>query len=64
MDLFFRSAMARTVGVPCGVATQMILDKQITRTGVLAPLDKELYLPLLNALKERGIELKEEVVPE
>lgn len=55
--------MAKTVGVPCGVATQMILDGKITRAGVIAPLDKELYEPLIAALKDRGIELIEETTP-
>ncbi|KAI9293025.1 saccharopine dehydrogenase [Neoconidiobolus thromboides FSU 785] len=44
------SAMARTVGVPCGIATQLILDGILTKKGVLAPIDYdmlELFLPYL-----------------
>lgn len=35
------SAMARLVGVPCGVAVQLILDGKLTKPGVHAPYDEE-----------------------
>ncbi|KAJ3188473.1 hypothetical protein HK101_009159 [Irineochytrium annulatum] len=46
------SAMATTVGVPCGIATQMVLDGVIKRRGVIAPLDDELVNPLIEALEK------------
>jgi saccharopine dehydrogenase (NADP+, L-glutamate forming) len=56
------SAMSRLVGVPCGVATQMILDGKITATGVVAPLAKELYEPLLKVLEdEEGVAVVDEI---
>ncbi|KAJ3105973.1 hypothetical protein HDU96_008367 [Phlyctochytrium bullatum] len=56
------SAMATTVGVPCGIATQLILDGVIKRRGVIAPLDLELVNPLLKALEEEGITMVEEII--
>ncbi|KAJ3413331.1 hypothetical protein HDV05_008181 [Chytridiales sp. JEL 0842] len=56
------SAMATTVGVPCGIATQLILDGVITRKGVLAPLDSELNNPLIAALEAEGIKMVDEII--
>ncbi|KAI8849932.1 Saccharopine dehydrogenase [Chytridium lagenaria] len=56
------SAMATTVGVPCGIATQLILDGVITRRGVIAPLDSELVTPLIGALEKEGIIMVDEIV--
>ncbi|KAJ1548293.1 saccharopine dehydrogenase (NADP+, L-glutamate-forming) [Cladochytrium tenue] len=56
------SAMATTVGVPCGIATQLILDGGITRRGVLAPMDMELVTPLLEKLEAEGIRMVEEII--
>ncbi|KAJ3340537.1 DNA topoisomerase 2 [Gonapodya sp. JEL0774] len=56
------TAMALTVGLPCGVATQMILDGKISKKGVLAPMTKDLWEPLLLTLKKEGIEMVETVL--
>ncbi|KAJ3046158.1 hypothetical protein HK097_001002 [Rhizophlyctis rosea] len=56
------SAMATTVGVPCGIATQLILDGKITRTGVIAPMDDDIVNPLLHALEAEGIKMDEEIL--
>jgi saccharopine dehydrogenase-like NADP-dependent oxidoreductase len=42
------SAMALTVGVPCGVAVQLILDGKITETGIRQPYDEKVRLPFLS----------------
>ncbi|TPX72330.1 hypothetical protein SpCBS45565_g00601 [Spizellomyces sp. 'palustris'] len=55
------TAMAVTVGVPCAITTQLILDGKISRRGVLAPLDQELVQPLLTALEAEGIRMVEEI---
>jgi len=44
------SAMARTVGYPVAVATQLLLEGKIGLRGVLAPLDKCIYEPMLERL--------------
>lgn len=54
--------MARLVGMPCGVAAQQVLDGVITTPGVLAPLNAKINGPLIEALKEEGIECREEVI--
>ncbi|KAJ3108769.1 hypothetical protein HDU97_000169 [Phlyctochytrium planicorne] len=56
------SAMATTVGVPCGIATQLILDGVLTRRGVIAPMDMEIVNPLLEALEKEGISMVDEII--
>ncbi|KAI8847219.1 Saccharopine dehydrogenase-domain-containing protein [Chytridium lagenaria] len=50
------SAMAKTVGLPAAIATDMILKGEIYRTGVLAPVYKDIYDPLLVQLEKEGIQ--------
>ncbi|KAA8648708.1 hypothetical protein EYZ11_010576 [Aspergillus tanneri] len=57
------SAMAKTVGVPCGVAVKLVLDGTISKKGVLAPMTMDICTPLLKALKEDyGIEMIEKTL--
>ena len=57
------SAMARLVGVPCAVATLMILDGEIKDKGILAPVTPELSEPIrLKLEKNYGIGLIEKTV--
>lgn len=49
------SAMAVTVGVPCGIATQLVLDGVINQPGVQAPYTKELCDPLIELLEKEGL---------
>lgn len=51
--------MARLVGVPCGVATQLVLDGKIARKGVLAPYDMDIVEPLLEGVEKEGIVMEE-----
>ncbi|KAJ5815050.1 Saccharopine dehydrogenase / Homospermidine synthase [Penicillium riverlandense] len=54
------SAMARLVGIPCGVAVKQVLDGTISKKGVLAPMTMDICAPLIKTLKEEyGIELIE-----
>ncbi|MHA7056573.1 saccharopine dehydrogenase family protein [Aquimarina sp. M1] len=53
------TAMAKTVGLPVGMATLKILNKEIASTGVQIPIQEETYTPILKELKEYGIEFKE-----
>jgi len=57
------TAMAKTVGLPVAIATLAILNKKITTPGVQIPIKKEVYEPILEELKEYGIEFKEYDVP-
>lgn len=57
------SAMAKLVGIPCGVAVKAVLDGTISQKGVLAPMSWEICEPLLNTLKQDyGIEMIEKTL--
>ncbi|KAK6584360.1 hypothetical protein PZA11_002584 [Diplocarpon coronariae] len=56
------SAMAKLVGVPCGVAVKQVLDGTISDKGILAPMTSKINDPLMTELKKYGIELFEKVV--
>jgi len=54
------TAMSDTVGLPLGIATKMLLNGSIKKRGVLMPIDKEIYEPVLSELKEYGIDFIEQ----
>ncbi|KAI0070070.1 saccharopine dehydrogenase [Panus rudis PR-1116 ss-1] len=56
------SAMATTVGVPCGIAVQLVLDGVINTPGVLAPYTKEICDPIRELLEAEGIGMVEKVL--
>ncbi|CAO3701999.1 unnamed protein product [Rhizopus stolonifer] len=56
------SAMATTVGVPCGIATQLVLDRKLTATGVLAPMSSEINEPIIELLEQEGIGMVEKIL--
>lgn len=57
------SAMAKLVGVPCGVAVKQVLDGTISERGILAPMNSKINDPLMKELKEKyGIFLKEKTI--
>lgn len=49
------TAMAKTVGLPVAMAAVGILNKKITSTGVLRPIKKEVYEPILKEMEAHGI---------
>lgn len=53
------TSMAKTVGLPLAIATRMILENQIQERGVLLPLSKGVYEPVLEELGNNGISFKE-----
>jgi saccharopine dehydrogenase-like NADP-dependent oxidoreductase len=57
------TAMARTVGIPVGIATKLILQGIINTPGVHLPLSKEVYTPMLHELANHGITFMEKEVP-
>ena len=57
------TAMAKTVGLPVAIATLAILNKKITTPGVQMPITKEVYEPILEELKDFGIQFNEKEVP-
>jgi saccharopine dehydrogenase-like NADP-dependent oxidoreductase len=57
------SSMSRTVSLPAAVATRMILEGRITTTGVLRPVARDVYDPVLDELQTMGISCVEKVEP-
>jgi saccharopine dehydrogenase-like NADP-dependent oxidoreductase len=56
-----RTAMAKTVGLPLGIAAKNILNGKIKLTGLQIPTVKEIYEPVLKELEEKGIKFQEEI---
>ncbi|MBC7508331.1 MAG: saccharopine dehydrogenase NADP-binding domain-containing protein [Ferruginibacter sp.] len=54
-----RTAMAKTVGLPLGIAAKLILNRDLPLTGLHIPTIKEIYEPLLRELKLNGITFTE-----
>ena len=53
------TAMSDTVGIPVGIAAKMLLNNKIKSRGVLLPIYKDIYNPVLKELEEYGIRFKE-----
>ncbi|KAK1715659.1 saccharopine dehydrogenase [Colletotrichum lupini] len=58
------SAMARTVGVTCGIATQLLMDGEpaLNVPGVLAPYTSEICDPIRKLLEKEGISMVEKTL--
>ncbi len=54
-----RTAMAKTVGLPLGIAAKLLMQREIGVRGVVIPTGSEFYEPILGELKALGIELHE-----
>lgn len=54
------TGMSKTVGLPVGIATKLILQGKIKVTGVKIPVYKEIYEPVLKELEAHGITFIEE----
>lgn len=52
-----QTAMAKTVGLPLAIATKLLLDGRIKQRGVVIPIEKELYDPILAELHTLGIDV-------
>jgi len=50
-----RTAMAKTVGLPLGIAATLLLEGKITATGLHIPIIPAIYEPVLEKLAEQGI---------
>ena len=57
-----RTAMAKTVGLPLGIAAKLILNGTIELTGLHIPTKKEIYEPVLKELEEYEIKFHEEII--
>ncbi|WP_207435635.1 saccharopine dehydrogenase family protein [Sabulibacter ruber] len=54
-----QTAMAKTVGLPVGIATKLLLEGKLTSTGVVVPLQADLYEPILTELEQHGVTFTE-----
>jgi saccharopine dehydrogenase-like NADP-dependent oxidoreductase len=55
------TAMAKTVGLPLGIAAKMILQGHISATGLHIPVIPAIYHPVLQELKKHGVGFTEEI---
>jgi saccharopine dehydrogenase-like NADP-dependent oxidoreductase len=53
------TAMAKTVGLPLAIASKLLLNGKIKSRGVLVPVTKEIYVPVLEELEKLGIKFSE-----
>lgn len=53
------TAMAKTVGLPLGIAASLILKKKILLTGLHIPILPEIYFPVLEELELLNVRFKE-----
>lgn len=56
------TAMAKTVGLPLGIAAKLILENKIQLRGLYLPTIKEIYLPVLEELENEGIVFEEKII--
>ena len=57
------TAMSRTVGLPTALATQLLLEGELTLTGSLIPTHPAVYGPILTALEAEGLLFEEARIP-
>ena len=55
------TAMAKTVGLPMGIAAKHILQENIKLKGLLLPVKPEIYNPILDELEEHGIIFRDKI---
>lgn len=55
------TAIAKTVGLPLGILTKLLLNGTIELTGLHIPILPEIYLPVLRELEKEGIRFVEYV---
>ncbi|WP_276369245.1 saccharopine dehydrogenase C-terminal domain-containing protein [Chryseolinea sp. H1M3-3] len=54
-----QTGMSKTVGLPLAIATKLLLQGKIKQRGVVLPIKKELYDPILEELRTLGISVIE-----
>jgi saccharopine dehydrogenase-like NADP-dependent oxidoreductase len=55
------TSMSNTVGLPVAIVAKMILNEDLSLTGVTLPIQKEVYLPILKELEMYGILFNESI---
>ncbi|ORX56155.1 hypothetical protein DM01DRAFT_1320289 [Hesseltinella vesiculosa] len=57
------TSMAKTVGLPAAMATELVLDGKVTEPGIHRPTQPHVYLPILDQLEHVGVRFVEETKP-
>jgi saccharopine dehydrogenase (NADP+, L-glutamate forming) len=57
------TAMAKTVGLPLGIAAKLILNGTLKSTGLKIPIEATIYEPVLRELAAEGIIFEETIIP-
>jgi len=58
-DDAINTAMSKTVGLPLAFAAKLLLQGRLQQRGVVIPVHREFYEPILHGLRSWAIELKE-----
>jgi saccharopine dehydrogenase-like NADP-dependent oxidoreductase len=56
------TAMSETVGLPLGIAVKLILNNKIKKRGVIIPIHRDIFRPVLKELSYYGIAPVEKVI--
>ncbi|KDR71797.1 hypothetical protein GALMADRAFT_253543 [Galerina marginata CBS 339.88] len=56
------SAMARTVGIPVAIAAIMVAEGRVKHRGVVRPVHRDIYAPILEGLDDVGLRAEERMV--
>ena len=57
------TAMAKTVGLPVAIAALKLLNNEIKSKGVIIPINKDVYQPILKELEHHDVLFTEKKVP-
>jgi saccharopine dehydrogenase-like NADP-dependent oxidoreductase len=58
----FHTAMAKTVGLPLGIASKLFLTGKLNLSGLYIPTIREIYEPVMKELAENGIVFKDKLL--
>jgi len=61
-DNEMQTAMAKTVGLPLGIAAILLLEGKISIRGLHIPTVPEIYEPVMEALENKGIQFQEQLI--
>lgn len=53
------TAMAKTVGLPLGIAAKLLLEGKLNITGLQIPIQPSIYTPVLEELEKHGVAFEE-----
>jgi saccharopine dehydrogenase-like NADP-dependent oxidoreductase len=56
------TAMSKTVGLPLAIAVKTLIDNPSKKKGIVIPIYKGIYEPVLEELKSFGVEFSEKVI--